>query len=329
MPSPASPLLPSHGSPADQPFAPGPCYDLRDLGETATGEAVLPLSIHEHDHVLLQLAPHPLASDFTRARPLPFPATCRSESGRLCAGATGNLVPEQRAWASHLGAFGERLWPGSISFARGINDGGQVVGDTLIESGPFLLRRAFIVGPNGRGRFLNPPCGGTTSAMAINNAGSILLNAVALGASGDDTTAWLWHEDQYIRLPDLGGGRSWGSHLTPEGRVVGHSTTADGRVHGFLADAGEFLDFGDRPGCQCHALSANDHGITVGRIVTREGVRRAFRWTVQRGLQFLDTLTSTTPDWSLHEAVSINARGAIAIVGTCQGRPRGAVLAPA
>lgn len=258
---------------------------------------------------------------------VPFAALA---SNGLVAGATGGSYRELRAWASHLGTFGDDLWPDTVSLATGVNAAGLVVGQAYLEVGLLLLSRAFVVTPDGRGRFLTPPGGGTTVAAAINDDGDILLNATPLGALPGQTQAWVYRHGIYMPLGDLGSGHASVCALTAGGRTIGSSRTASGQHHAFLGENDHLIDLGTLPGWSCEPTDGNDHGTVVGRLTGARGERRAFHWRPERGMEILLDLApeAAADGWVFDEAVAINAAGAIAVAGHHRGEPAGGILSP-
>ncbi|MBI5767691.1 MAG: hypothetical protein HZA93_07835 [Verrucomicrobia bacterium] len=310
-------------------------YSLTDLGEDDAGAALLPVAINDAGEICA--AAH-RAGGLVQgwlvrgAQREPAgtamchdPASCLSGNGHL-AGTTGAALREVRAWASHLGAFGEKHWPGIASFAHGVNARGDVVGSALFDAGEFGLSRAFLRTAAGGAKFLTPPHGGTAYATAINDAGDVTVNSTPLGASRDDSRAWLLREDCYIALPGLGGRRAWAAAVTPRGRVTGRALTAGGATHAFWWDDGVTTDLGTLEGGASEALAANDQLTAVGRVLRPDGTRRAFRWTPDDGMKWLDTLVSLPRGWTLREAVGVNARGDIIGTAVRRGRARGFLL---
>ena len=120
---------------------------------------------------------------------------------------------------------------GDYSFACGINDAGQVVGESGTAAGAY---HAFITGPNGVGMTDLGTLGGDYSyASGINDAGQVV---------GDfDTAAGAWHA--FITGPNgvgmtdlgtLGGDYSYAYGINDAGQVVGRSDTAAGAWHAFI-----------------------------------------------------------------------------------------------
>jgi probable HAF family extracellular repeat protein len=316
-------------------------YTLVDLGTHADGAPLLPVAINDHGEICVSAAcarPPGLVRAFCwrQGERTPAgiafgqaPAVALSNEGHL-AGVTGTAPRALRAWASHRGNFGEELWPDSVSAARGVNAAGQLVGNVLFDAGEFSLSRAFVLGAGGGpARFLTPPQGGTTIATGINDAGDVVFNAAPLGAPAGETRAWCLHENFYVAIASLGGGRAWATAITPQGRVVGHSLTAEGETHAFLWEDGHTTDLSALPGTMSQALAANDARTVVGRVVEAQAGARAFRWTPDTGMIALEEIVAAPSGWLLREAVGINREGAIVGVGDRDGLPRGFLLQPA
>ncbi len=318
---------------------PAPAFTFADLGTHPDGAPLLPVAVTDSGDLYVT-ARDPACASLVRAYRVtadgrePLGVACGQSplhgvsSAGHAAGVTGNEVRALRAWASPLGDFGERRWPGAISFARGINARGQIVGNVLVDAGEFMLSRGYLLPQNGPARFLMPPHGGTTVAKAINDAGEIALNATPLGASLDDTRAWCLRENCYFSIPCLGGRRSSANALTPAGRIVGWSLTATGARHAFLWENGHTTDLAAGDDQNSEALAANDARTVVGRTLAPDGTPRAFRWTPGTGLRPLDAQVELPRGWRLREAVAINRHGVIAGVGMRRGKLRGFLLTP-
>lgn len=332
------PPFPAPASPPTLPSTPHR-YTVIDLGTHLDGTPLLPHALNDAGDVIASAAaaqPAGIVRGFHLNGTLRIPAgiafghapaLALSNTG-LLAGATGTAPKALRAWASHVGIFGDQLWPESVSTARGINAAGQVVGNVLFDAGDVALSRAFVFSPPTHARLLTPPQGGTTFATAINDAGDVVFNAAPLGAAPGETRAWCLHEQHYIAITSLGGGRAWATAITPGGRVVGHSLTESGETHAFLWEDGVTLDLGSLGSAMSQALAANDQRIVVGRVVDAHAGTRAFRWSPDAGLVLLDELVERRGEWTLQEALAINRDGTIAGKGTLHGRPRGFLLRP-
>lgn len=121
---------------------------------------------------------------------------------------------------------------GSVSWALGINDAGQVVGWSFTAGG---ATHAFITDPNGKGmRDLGTLGGDDSEASAINDAGQVVgWSETAAGA----THAFITGPDG-TGMRDLGtlGGSSWASGINDAGQVVGRSDTPEGVRHAFITE---------------------------------------------------------------------------------------------
>jgi probable HAF family extracellular repeat protein len=325
---------------ADLPAAPAPrAYTISALGLHLDGSPLLPVALNDAGDIAVCTpghAPSDAMRGFFLTGMLRVPAgvatghqpvMCVSSSG-LTAGASGAGPRELRAWASHVGVFGDDLWPDSISVARGINAQGLVVGNVLFDAGDFTLSRAFVLTPPGFAKFLVPPQGGTTFVTGINDAGDVIFNATPLGSAPEETHAWCLHQNSYIAITSLGGGRSWASAITPSGLIVGHALDEDGAIRAFLWADGETRDLGTYADCASEALGAHDQRTVVGRVIARDGGRRAFRWTPEDRLTLLEDLVDGRQGWELQEALSVNAAGRIVGTGRLHGQTRGFMLTP-
>lgn len=325
---------------ADLPAAPAPrAYQISPLGLHLDGSPLMPVALNDHgDTAVCTHSPGPgdALRGFFLTGMLRVPAgvatghqpvMCVSSNG-LTAGASGAGPRDLRAWASHVGVFGDELWPDSISVARGVNASGLVVGNVLFDAGEFTLSRAFVLTPPGIAKFLIPPQGGTTFATGINDAGDVIFNATPLGAPPEETHAWCLHQHSYIPITSLGGGRSWAAAITPSGLIAGHALTEEGTTRAFLWADGETTDLGTLDGCTSEALGAHDHRTVVGRLTNAAGERQAFRWTPEDGMIRLADLVDGLDGWQLQEAIAINAAGRIVGTGLHYGQPRGFSLTP-
>jgi probable HAF family extracellular repeat protein len=314
-------------------------YTLADLGQHPDGAPLLPVALNGQLEICAS-APSLLADGMVRGVRVNGPAclpvgiaygqspvTSISESGQL-AGVAGATAGKLRAWASHLGNFGDEFWPDSVSISRGINSAGHVTGNVLFDMGDIALSRAFVLTAPDRARFVTPPRGGTTVAAGINDAGDVVFNAAPLGAPAGETFAWCLRGDRYLPIGSLGGARTWATAVTPDGRVVGHSLTPRGETHAILWEDGYTLDLGAPPGAMSQALAANDRRVVVGRVIDAETGLRAFRWTPDSGFMLLEDIVALPPGWRLLEAIGVNRSGVIVGIGTWGDEPRGFVLSP-
>jgi probable HAF family extracellular repeat protein len=140
---------------------------------------------------------------------------------------------------------------GSESKAFGINDSGQVVGESYTAGNATL--NAFLYS-GGQMQDL-----GIGSAKGINNAGQVV------GANG---TAFIYSDGVFTTLGTLGGSESAASGINALGQVTGSShTPGDAGVHAFFYSSGVLTDLGvPFGGFQSSANGINNAGQVVGRL---------------------------------------------------------------
>lgn len=337
-PDPSSPAAEADGLPAPR------AYTVQDLGVYLDGSPFVPAALNNSGHV----AVHSLAGEARQGEPawqhglcftgylrLPAghayeepPVTCISPNG-FAAGTTAGASGVHFAWCTPRGVFGTEIWPGCSSTVRGINSHGHVVGRVLMAAEGYLISRAFMIGESQTPLLLTPPGGGTTDATAINDAGTVLVNATPLGSDATGTRAWCAQNGRFSPLPSLARNLACAAlALTPESRAAGWALTADGERHACLWENGTVVDVGFSQAHASEALALNDQLTVVGRVTDRPGQSRAYRWTPEDGAIALDHLLVTPAGWQLTAAVAINAHGQIAAHGLFHGRPRGVLLHP-
>jgi probable HAF family extracellular repeat protein len=161
--------------------------------------------------------------------------------------------------AIDLGTLG-----GATSHAWGINDGGQVIGQS--DTTGNATSYAFITGPNGVGMTDLGTLGGTVSfGLGINANGQVVggantsaaQHAFITGANGISMSD----------LGTLGGTYSYGSAINSSGQVVGDSNmSGDNRNHAFITGPNGvgMTDLGTLGGSNSSAAGINTQGQVVG-----------------------------------------------------------------
>jgi probable HAF family extracellular repeat protein len=160
---------------------------------------------------------------------------------------------------------------GANSCAYGINDNGQVVGDSLTTGGD---EDAFLYS-NGTMTDLGTLGGTESHAAGIDDSGQVV--GWSYTASGAEH-AFLYSNGTMTDLGTLpGGSESCAYGINDKGQVVGWSDTADGGEHAFLYSNGTMIDLGSLAGgVQSWACGINDYGQLAGCSSTAGGVDRAF-----------------------------------------------------
>ena len=204
-----------------------------------------------------------------------------------------------------MGALGN----GDYSYAYGINNQGEVVGESGQVAG---FPHAFLWDAEHGIQDLGTLNGvGGSNAYGINDHGQI-VGVSDVNVTGVDTHAFLWDSQNGMHdLGTLGGMSSSAAGINNFGKVVGGSSTSPGgfEQHAFLWDAGNGLqDLGTLGGANGGAGHINDLGQVVGAS-TPVGTfpQHAFLWDAQNGVQDLGTLPGTNVSY----AAAINAVGQV------------------
>ena len=221
------------------------------------------------------------------------------------------------------------------SVAYGINDSGQIVGDSNFNdfranSGNLAVSAPAFLLQNGTMTSLGVLSGDAISmATGINAGGKVvgsssrlqvkqfrdLLGHIYYIYSRGDTRAFLWQANTLTALPSLGGTLSQANAINAKGQVVGVSTTANSIAHAVLWANNALTDLG-----MGVAYGLNSFGHTVG-----QANGSAFLWL--NGLPVdLNSQTTAAPNWTLLEAHGINDAGQIVGTGLFSGEIHGFLL---
>jgi probable HAF family extracellular repeat protein len=200
----------------------------------------------------------------------------------------------------------------SDSFAKGINDLGQVAG-AYSQADDFDPGYAFLYS-NGQFRELMPS--GDSFATAVNDRRE--MTGLFWITSGDPAIllghAFLYAEGQVRDLGTLGGQESYGYSINNREQVVGYSDTTgnNGVYHAFLYSDGHMRDLGGfEPGSATNssvAVRINDRGQVIGYAFLHGNVG-AYHAFLYSGGKMRDL--GTLPGTEYSEANGINNRGQI------------------
>jgi probable HAF family extracellular repeat protein len=210
--------------------------------------------------------------------------------------------------------------------ARGINNAGQVVGNSHYSHGAFLYSDGVMTDLGS--------LGGTpdySDAYAVNNSTQVVGGVNYVGDSDFDRGV-LWEDDTVTDLGDLPGGpdATRAYDINNLGQIVGESAVASETVgHAFLWQDGAMTDLGVLPGeSDSYAFGINDRGVVVG---TSYGTTpsRAFIWDSENGMRDLNSMLDSSGDgWILSGCRDINEAGQIVGSGYHHGKQHAFLLSP-
>lgn len=236
------------------------------------------------------------------------------------------------------------------SFA--INNLGQIVGYSFVDSSPYPVMRAFFW-QNGQMQDLGGLRGYPYQAISINNLGKVLISM------GGFASYFTWTQSEGIQSLDLQGGvackiaddgsivgqrnnRAWlwspsgrvvdlgtlpapfdywsiALDINKNGEVVGYScSSTPGGIHAFSwTPSGGMKDLGTLGGNNSMAYAINGQGYIVGWANAADGLETGCLWTPNGEKFDLDKLLINKPSGAqVGEAYGINANGVIVGRGT-------------
>jgi probable HAF family extracellular repeat protein len=201
---------------------------------------------------------------------------------------------------------------GTYSFAKRINDSGQVVGNSTSSNGI----RAFLWESGIGMKSLGTLGSGSSKANDINNSGQVVGNSL----SGYYEHGFLWESGKGMTdLYSLPGGSyySIAEGINDAGQVAGHTSSYDGS-RAFLWESGiGMMDLGTlgSNGIDSHARAINASGQVVGQANVLDGTGKApshaFMWESGSGMTDL----GIPPGSNSSYAFDINDSGQV--VGNC------------
>lgn len=254
----------------------------------------------------LFLPPHHLRNQELPTAEMAHPFAALNASG-VVVGTRGESAKSLFAWASHRGDFGAEFWPHHLSFAQDVNASGDVVGKMMINADPVLVSRAFLISASGTPRYFDPPEGGLTDAIAINDSGTVLFAVTPLSTRTASQRAWLWHGEEFIPLSLPPRCSSRAIALNEANQVVGFIETEFGLRRPVLWTEGRPLDLNTRESQDFCPTCITDDGIVGGTALDSHARRSACIWTSGKGLQFLEDLQPASKAQPLDTVVAINA----------------------
>lgn len=224
-----------------------------------------------------------------------------------------------------LGVFVGNWDDGWFTFAYGINNKGQIVGEHRCRcgGGPFNA----VLYSDGRWRDLGSLGGNYSKATDINNRGHVTgYSTLTAGFVGEH--AFLY-DGRMKDLGTLGGSASSGNAINDAGQITGRSRTAgDAEEHAFLYSNGVMQDLGTLGGLTSSGDAINNKGQITGTSTTQSGETRAILYSNGQMYDLNGLVDGSGAGWVLLESKGINEAGQIAGNGTFNGQQRGFLLTP-
>ncbi|HEV2400498.1 MAG TPA: hypothetical protein VGS27_26400 [Candidatus Sulfotelmatobacter sp.] len=219
---------------------------------------------------------------------------------------------------------------GSSSAAFQINSGGEVSGDSFLSNGHVNATSW----TNKKIKNLGALKGSIFSAgLAINDNGVIVGESVFSYGPPFESHGFSYNGSSMTDLGTLSGGTtSMANAVNINGVIVGQSdgTATSGYWHAVKWNtSGKIQDLGVLPGGTFSmAFGINDSNVVVGYSNASTSIARAFIWTVNGGMQDLNSQIAASSGWVLVEANAINNVGQITGYGTKNGHNHAFVLTP-
>jgi len=212
---------------------------------------------------------------------------------------------------------------GVYSEALGINDAGQIVGDSDTATGD---DHAFLYS-NGIIRDLGTLGGTWSYAAAINAVGQVVGGAQT--ATGE-SHPFLYGGGIMGDLGTLGTPPccvppyAYAVAINASGDIVGQSTTGTYNTHAFFYRSGLMVDLGTLGGGYSYASAINASDQVVGSADTSEHTH-AFLWS-NGVMTDLNSFIPLSSGWVRENAIGINDIGQIVGTGTLRGQTRAFLL---
>ncbi len=235
----------------------------------------------------------------------------------------------ERGLMRDLGTLG-----GPDAFAIDINDRGQILGVSFINSIPDPTTGVptldGFLWENGKMIDIPDPLGGTQiSPYYLSERGQVIGNANLAGDNFEQARhPFLWKEGTFTDLGTFGGTIGDAIKINDAGQIVGDASFADTTYHAALWQNGSISDLGTIGDDLCSlALDINSRGQAVGWSgVCDESAPRPFLWDKSAGMVDLNTLISPDSGIYVFWTSNINDRGEIAAAGVLPNGDIHAVL---
>jgi len=235
----------------------------------------------------------------------------------------------ERGLMRDLGTLG-----GPDAFAIDINDRGQILGVSFINSIPDPTTGVptldGFLWENGKMIDIPDPLGGTQiSPYYLSERGQVVGNANLAGDNFEQARhPFLWEEGTFKDLGTFGGTIGDAYKINDAGQIVGEASFVDTTYHAALWQNGSISDLGTIGSDRCSvALDINSRGHAVGWSgICDQSAPRPFLWDKTAGMIDLNTLIFSDSGIYVFWAGNINDRGEIAAAGLLPSGDTHAVL---
>jgi len=187
---------------------------------------------------------------------------------------------------------------GTISYAFGINDAGEVAG----YSYPLVSRNwrwAYKWDSTLGMQALGTMGGRHSYAFAINGSGTVVGCAQLTEEWLRERLAFVWDATDEMRdIGNLGGDSTVAQAINTSGNIAGYGTNSSGKYRAFFAewDGNQYVmtTLPTLGGDEAYAYGINDADVVVGNATLASGKYHAFRWDATNGMTDLGVLGSGT-----------------------------------
>ncbi len=204
------------------------------------------------------------------------------------------------------------IFPGGDTYARDINNLGQIVGYATAADG---TNHSFLYSQGGPLVELDP----SHPALLINDAGEV----AAIAGSGTTFGTYISNggTGAWINIGSLGGTQTYPEAINSRGDIVGYALDASGTDQSaFLFSNGTLTSLPSFGGTLNTGYGINDYGeIVGGSTYPGNTTGGGFVYFGSGPIEDLNNLVDPSLGWAIGNAWAVNDRGQITVTGTQPG----------